>query len=273
MNKNVESKKIAAQNIHCPLCLHIGVPDQEIEYIVYQSNEHSNELPDGTSAISYQCTACQFEFPIPTSILLRASVKEEVEDDRLRVIMQDLAQAYTSIRSYPELDNEDYLFFTGVDLQTKLPVQIQIDLKTCMIYDRKITDESWVECWDIEPPSVQLHKEMMKQIADELKAFLLKKDLWKGTILYFNQMAYHSTDGILTYADPRNHLTYCNPETLTASFYQSRLAEVLQLGDTNADGTRSWGTRNELTELLKKYGYRYELGNQWNFALFSLHGG
>jgi hypothetical protein len=107
------------------------------------------------------------------------------------------------------------------------------------------------------------HAAKMEVIAKEIKQFLVDRDMWLDTRIYFNGMAFCSCGGVdtvLTDIKPETFFKYTNPETLSMSF-EGPLYEELNYG------TYGWKTQTEFIELLEKHGYYYELGNYWNLSL------
>ena len=105
-------------------------------------------------------------------------------------------------------------------------------------------------------------------LACDLYAFLKKMEMWDGTIIYYNGIAWTDSEswggesgtevepGVYQYdRDPRDYMRYCDPTTVSVSF-EGGLYEVV-----NSFGADPYGyCWNRLNEIFKEYGYFFELG-------------
>ena len=117
-------------------------------------------------------------------------------------------------------------------------------------------------------------KAQIEKLAKEIRQFLLDRDMWIDTRIYFNGKAFSTDDGqghyyyndpdhlvVLENEDPLRYTEYAG-DILTMTF-EGPLYESLNYGDY---GDNQWQTEEDLTDIFRKYGLYYELGNTWNLT-------
>lgn len=123
----------------------------------------------------------------------------------------------------------------------------------------------------------KLSKATVKKLANEIREFLLDRDMWIDTTIYFNGMAYSTDDrqGHYYYndrahlvelqdQDPHRVCDYVGPYltmTFEGDFYEVMNGYLGRIG---------YRIEEEFHELLRKYGVYCELGNSWNLSVFDM---
>jgi uncharacterized protein YyaL (SSP411 family) len=123
----------------------------------------------------------------------------------------------------------------------------------------------------------KLTKPQIRKLAKEIRQFLLDREMWVDVTIYFNGMAYSTSDGQGHYyyndpehlvelqgQDPKNVCDYVGPY-LTMTF-EGDFYEVMN----GYKGRYGWTVHDKFVELLRKYGLYYELGNSWNLSVFDM---
>lgn len=121
----------------------------------------------------------------------------------------------------------------------------------------------------------KLTKPTIRKLAKEIRQFLLDREMWIDTTIYFNGMAYSTDDGQghfyyndpehlveLHDVDPNRVCDYVGPY-LTMTF-EGTFYEVMN----GYLGRYGYKVEEEFHELLRKYGLYCELGNAWNLSVF-----
>lgn len=121
----------------------------------------------------------------------------------------------------------------------------------------------------------KLTKSTIRKLAKEIRQFLLDREMWIDTTIYFNGMAYSTDDGKghfyyndpehlveLHDVDPHRVCDYVGPY-LTMTF-EGTFYEVMN----GYLGRYGYKVEEEFHELLRKYGLYCELGNAWNLSVF-----
>lgn len=107
----------------------------------------------------------------------------------------------------------------------------------------------------------------IKKLALEIREFLIDRDMWIDTRIYFNGVAFDSDTGeTLDNMNPRDYTEYAG-DILTMTF-EGPLYEALNYGDDGNYG--SWRIQEQLEELFRKYGLYYELGHAWDLSAFPI---
>ncbi len=123
----------------------------------------------------------------------------------------------------------------------------------------------------------KLTKAKIRKLAVDIRQFLLDREMWIDTRIYFNGVAFATDDGKghfyyndpkhlveLPDEDPHDYFEYVGPY-LSMSF-EGPFYDVMNgyLG--------RWGYKveEEFHELLRKYGVYSELGNAWNLSVFDI---
>lgn len=120
-------------------------------------------------------------------------------------------------------------------------------------------------------------KKQKENLALDVIAYLMKKDLFYDVTVYADGKAYSSeanTFGgkskeiktkyeksyyLTNDIDVESQLEYCNPDTVSISF-EGPLYDALNYG--------SYQTMEDLTVIAKKYGLYPEQGNAWNLSFY-----
>ena len=117
----------------------------------------------------------------------------------------------------------------------------------------------------------ELTKAAIENLAKEIRQYLLDREMWIDTTIYFNGIAFSTGDGkgnyfyngpdhlvVLENEDPHRYTEYAG-DILTVSF-EGPLYDALNYGDDN------WKAEEDLNRIFRKYGLYYELGNAWNLT-------
>lgn len=122
----------------------------------------------------------------------------------------------------------------------------------------------------------KMTKAKIRKLAEEIREFLLDRDMWVDTAIYFNGMAFSTQDkdGFwyndrehlveLPNEDPHNYFEYVGPY-LSMSF-EGPFYDVMN----GYLGSYGFKVQDKFWELLHKYGLYYELGNAWNLTVYDI---
>lgn len=123
----------------------------------------------------------------------------------------------------------------------------------------------------------KLTKPQIRKLAKEIREFLLDRDMWIDTTIYFNGMAYSTDDrqGHYYYndrehlvelheQDPHRYVNYVGPY-LTMTF-EGDFYDVMN----GYMGKYGYMVQEKFLELCHEYGLYYELGNAWNLSLYDM---
>ena len=118
----------------------------------------------------------------------------------------------------------------------------------------------------------------IEKLANEIRQYLIDRDMWEDVRIYFNGKAFATDDRqghyfyndpehliVLENEDPRRYTEYAG-DILTMTF-EGPLYEALNYGD---DGGNSWETEEDLTALFRKYGLYFELGHTWDLSAYPI---
>lgn len=121
----------------------------------------------------------------------------------------------------------------------------------------------------------ELTKEAIENLAKEIRQYLLDRDMWIDTRIYFNGKAFSTDDGqrhffyndpahlvVLENEDPRDYTEYAG-DILTMTF-EGPLYEALNYGCDN------WAAKEDLNKIFRKYGLYYEMCNGCNLTAVPL---
>ena len=101
----------------------------------------------------------------------------------------------------------------------------------------------------------------IKNLADEIKQFLIDRHMWEDTRIYFNGVAYDSeAEEVLPDMDPHAYTEYAG-DFLTMTF-EGPLYDALNNGP--------WSTEEKLQDIFSKYGLYYEMGHAWDLSAYPL---
>ncbi len=123
-----------------------------------------------------------------------------------------------------------------------------------------------------------LSADKIEEMANEVRDFLIKNELWQDVFIYFNGKAYGTMDGshfsynnpddliVLENEDPRDYFEYVNPEHILSMSFEGPLYDCLNMnGEYGYEFENS--IESSLRKIFEKYGCYYELGNSWNLTL------
>lgn len=103
----------------------------------------------------------------------------------------------------------------------------------------------------------------IEELANKIRDLLVRKKLWCDVRIYFNGKAYEAGSNgetrVIEKIDPHDYFKYAG-DILSMSF-EGPLYDEFNFSD-------DWKFEGMFTNLLKRYGYYYELGNAWNLTLY-----
>lgn len=124
---------------------------------------------------------------------------------------------------------------------------------------RELVRERFEEKKNIPPA------EKIEELANKIRDLLVRKRLWRDTRIYFNGKAYEAGSNgetrVIEKIDPHDYFEYAG-DILSMSFEGPLYDEF--------NFSNDWKFEGMFTNLLKKYGYYYELGNAWNLTLYKI---
>ena len=119
----------------------------------------------------------------------------------------------------------------------------------------------------------KLTEAAIEKLAKEIRSFLLDRDMWSDTRIYFNGKAFATDDRqghyyyndpehliVLEDEDPRTYTEYAG-DILTMTF-EGPLYDALNYGP--------WQVEEQLQAIFRKYGLYFELGNAWSLSAYPL---
>ena len=108
-------------------------------------------------------------------------------------------------------------------------------------------------------PTKKITDAEIKSLADEIKKFLIDREMWSDTRIYFSGMAYDSeTEEVLHGLDPNDYTEYAG-DILTMTF-EGPLYDALNYGP--------WSTEEKLQAIFNKYGLYFEMGHAWDLTAY-----
>lgn len=121
----------------------------------------------------------------------------------------------------------------------------------------------------------KLTKPTVKKLAKEIRQFLLDREMWIDTTIYFNGMAYSTDDrnGHYYYNDPKHLVELANEDPRLYTEYAGPYLTMTFEGPfyevmNGYLGRYGYKVEEEFHELLRKYGLYCELGNAWNLTVY-----
>lgn len=112
-------------------------------------------------------------------------------------------------------------------------------------------------------PTKKITEAEIKSLADEIRQYLIDREMWSDTRIYFSGMAYDSeTEEVLPDMDPHAYTEYAG-DILTMTF-EGPLYDALNYGEP------SWRTEEELTAIFRKYGLYFEMGHTWDLSSYPI---
>lgn len=122
-------------------------------------------------------------------------------------------------------------------------------------------------------------KKQIEKMAEEIRSFLIKHELWIDVTIYFNGKAFGTGDGkryayndpdnliVLENENPRDYFEYVNPDHILSMSFEGPLYSCLNMTGEYSHPFEKMVIK-ELSNIFLKYGCYYELGNSWNLTLF-----
>lgn len=120
--------------------------------------------------------------------------------------------------------------------------------------------------------------EQIEKLANEIRQFLIDKQIWMDTTIYFNGKAYSTDDGnghyaynnpndliVIENADPRKCIDYCG-EFLTMSFEGPLCSCMNSYGEYSRKFEKE--VYRGLYSIFKKHGFYFEMGDHWNLTCY-----
>lgn len=97
----------------------------------------------------------------------------------------------------------------------------------------------------------------IENLAKEIRQYLMDRDMWRDTRIYFGGVAYDSdTPDTLPDMNPRDYTEYAG-DILTMTF-EGPLYDALNYGP--------WEVEEQLQAIFRKYGLYFEMGECWNLT-------
>lgn len=124
----------------------------------------------------------------------------------------------------------------------------------------------------------KLTKKQIEKLATEIRAWLIRRNLWVDTTIYFNGKAFSTSDGKGYYYNDPEHLIVLENEdpAKCVGEYVGTVLTITTEGDfcgcLNFYG--EYGSQydlriqEEFSDILDKYGCYYELGYHWSIAVY-----
>lgn len=116
----------------------------------------------------------------------------------------------------------------------------------------------------------KLSPKKIEALANEIRDWLIKNEMWVDTRIYFNNkaytsnhlehIAYNNSDDLIVIENinPKDYIDYCG-DYLTMSF-EGPLYDMLNY--------TCGKLKTEFDSIFDKYGLYYELGNAWNLSAY-----
>lgn len=118
-----------------------------------------------------------------------------------------------------------------------------------------------------------------RKLANEIREWLLSHDMWVDVTIYFDGVAYSTSDKenkhfayndpntLFEYEDdPRRHFEYVNPEHILSMSFEGDLYYLL---NCEWEWQKNW--YEEFRSIFKRNGVYYELGNSWNLSCYDVY--
>ena len=122
-----------------------------------------------------------------------------------------------------------------------------------------------------------LTQKAIEQLATEVFNWLVDKEMWVDTVIYFNgkcwstnnkdctEFCYNERKYFEYEADPRNHFDYVREPNILSMSFEGDLYDVL-------NGYSYGWVKNEeeFRKIFERYGLYFELGNAWNLSCYEI---
>ena len=116
-----------------------------------------------------------------------------------------------------------------------------------------------------------------EKLATEVFNWLVDKEMWIDTCIYFNgkcwstsnknntEFCYNERRYFEFEADPRNSFEYVREPNILSMSFEGDLYDILN------GYTYGWTKKeDEFRKIFEKYGLYYELGNAWNLSCYEI---
>lgn len=110
-----------------------------------------------------------------------------------------------------------------------------------------------------------------EKLADEIRAWLLERELWQDVTIYFNgkafstsdmlqrRFAYNNPNDLIEYeANPADYVEYNSPDSITMTF-EGPLYDLINYRFNSRD-------YEEFEALFRRYGLYFEQGYAWSLS-------
>lgn len=197
----------------------------------------------------------------------------------------------------------DYLTFDDVIWAAKNDRRVMIDakdkttqedaiIKVCHEFIQTRVEEAWdmfhrnldeiyKDVFDIEDEpeeDMPLTEKQREDLAKEIYEFLKEYGIWTDVNIYYNgkvmtsyckeEGRHYNNEKVFEYEDePTKYFEYVRKPNILSMSFEGELYSAL-----NWYGNNSWCVTitSKLTDIFKKYGLYYELGNAWNLSAYEL---
>lgn len=117
----------------------------------------------------------------------------------------------------------------------------------------------------------KITKAQIEKLAKELRKFLLDREMWIDTTIYFNGKAFSTDDrqGRYYYNDPDHLVVLENEDPHRVTEYAGDILTMTFEGplyDALNYGEPSWRVEEELRQVFEKYGLYFELGHSYDLS-------
>ena len=124
---------------------------------------------------------------------------------------------------------------------------------------------------------MKLTKIKIEEMANEIIDFLKKHELEDDVCIYYNNKRIHfhtkwdsenekliPVEEINENISPLDCFEYVNEKHILSMSFEGAFYDVM-----NGYNSYTWGLQDKFSEILRKYGLYYELGNAWNLSVFT----
>lgn len=124
----------------------------------------------------------------------------------------------------------------------------------------------------------RLTEEQIEQLAVEVRQFLLDREMWIETSIYFNSKCFTTYDKeaqrcyyndpehlvVLEHEDPRDYFDYVAEDHVLNMSFEGPIYDLLN----HPQGKADYRKIDKFNQIFKKYGLYYEMGNDWNLSCY-----
>lgn len=115
----------------------------------------------------------------------------------------------------------------------------------------------------------KITKAQIEKLAKELRKFLLDREMWIDTTIYFNGKAFSTDDrqGHYYYNDPDHLVVLENEDPHRVTEYAGDILTMTFEGPLyDALNYGPWSVEEKLQAIFRKYGLYFEMGECWNLT-------